>query len=88
MRILLVGCSGFVGRALVPQLLAAGHQLVLISRSSAPLAAVQSLQLQRLQADPAQAATWQLPAVQEALATSDAVINLAGEPIAEKRWSG
>ena len=87
MRILLVGCSGFVGRALVPQLLAAGHQLVLISRSSAPLAAVQSPQLQRLQADPAQAATWQLPAVQEALATSEAVINLAGEPIAEKRWS-
>ncbi len=87
MRILLVGCSGFVGRALVPLLLEGSHQLVLLSRSSTPLASVQSPQLQRLQADPAVAATWQVPAVQEALASSEAVINLAGEPIAEKRWS-
>ena len=87
MRILLVGCSGFVGRALVPQLLEAGHSLILLSRSAAPLAGLQHPQLQRLQADPAQAASWQRPELQQALRASEAVVNLAGEPIAEKRWT-
>ena len=35
MRLLLVGCTGFVGRELVPQLLAAKHQLILVSRKAA-----------------------------------------------------
>lgn len=87
MRILLVGCSGFVGRALVPQLLAAGHSLTLVSRSSQPLPGVQHPQLQRLQADPANPLSWQQPGLQQALALAEAVVNLAGEPIAEKRWT-
>jgi uncharacterized protein (TIGR01777 family) len=86
-RILLVGCSGFVGRALVPQLLAAGHSLTLVSRSSQPLPGVQHPQLQRLQADPANPLSWQQPGLQQALASAEAVVNLAGEPIAEKRWT-
>ena len=32
MRILLVGASGFVGRHLLPALLAAGHELILTAR--------------------------------------------------------
>ena len=87
MRILLVGCSGFVGRALVPQLLEAGHSLTLVSRAAAPLPAVQHPQLQRLQADPSNPASWQRPELQQALANAEAVVNLAGEPIAEKRWT-
>ncbi|MFZ9570138.1 MAG: TIGR01777 family oxidoreductase [Vulcanococcus sp.] len=87
MRILLVGCSGFVGRALVPLLLERGHSLSLISRSAAPLPALKSAQLARLQADPSRPSSWQQPAIQAALSAADAVINLAGEPIAEKRWS-
>jgi uncharacterized protein (TIGR01777 family) len=86
-RILLVGCSGFVGRALVPQLLATGHSLTLVSRSSQPLPGVQHPQLQRLQADPANPLSWQQPGLQQALASAEAVVNLAGEPIAEKRWT-
>jgi uncharacterized protein (TIGR01777 family) len=86
-RILLVGCSGFVGRALVPQLLAAGHSLTLVSRSSQPLPGVQHPHLQRLQADPANPLSWQQPGLQQALASAEAVVNLAGEPIAEKRWT-
>ncbi|MFL0773339.1 MAG: NAD-dependent epimerase/dehydratase family protein, partial [Prochlorococcus sp.] len=35
MRLLLLGCTGFVGRELVPRLLAAGHQLTLVSRRPA-----------------------------------------------------
>lgn len=87
MRILLVGCSGFVGRALVPLLLEQGHRLTLVSRSARPLPALDHPQLQRLQADPAQAASWQQTELQQALAGAEAVVNLAGEPIAEKRWS-
>ena len=86
-RILLVGCSGFVGQALVPTLLEAGHTLTLVSRSAQPLPGLQHPQLQRLQADPSQAAAWQSLALQEALGAADAVVNLAGEPIAEQRWT-
>ncbi len=87
MRILLVGCSGFVGRGLVPMLLEQGHSLTLVSRSPRPLPSLDHPQLQRLQADPAQAASWQRADLQAALAGADAVVNLAGEPIAEKRWT-
>jgi uncharacterized protein (TIGR01777 family) len=86
-RSLLVGCSGFVGRSLVPLLLQHGHQLTLVSRSPQPLPALQHDQLTRLQANPADPASWQQPAVQQALAAAEAVVNLAGEPIAEKRWT-
>ena len=87
MRILLVGCSGFVGRALVPGLLEAGHSLTMVSRAAQPLPGVDHPQLQRLQADPADASSWKQSKLQQALAQAEAVVNLAGEPIAEKRWT-
>ncbi|MFM2122567.1 MAG: hypothetical protein RLZZ589_1004 [Cyanobacteriota bacterium] len=87
MRILLVGCSGFVGRALVPLLLEAGHRLTLVSRTPRPLPAIDHPQLERLQADPAEAVSWQRADLQAALAQAEAVVNLAGEPIAEQRWT-
>jgi uncharacterized protein (TIGR01777 family) len=87
MQILLVGCSGFVGRELVPLLLGQGHRLSLLSRQARPLATIADPALERLQGDPSQAATWQQPQLRAALAGAEAVINLAGEPIAEKRWT-
>ena len=36
MRLLLLGCSGFVGRDLVPYLLELGHQCTLVSRRESP----------------------------------------------------
>ena len=36
-RLLLLGCSGFVGRELVPHLLELGHEITLVSRRSPPL---------------------------------------------------
>ena len=82
-----MGCSGFVGRALVPLLLQRGHQLTLVSRSAQPLPALQHPQLTRLQANPADPSSWSQPALQQALVQAEAVVNLAGEPIAEKRWT-
>jgi uncharacterized protein (TIGR01777 family) len=51
------------------------------------LPALQHPQLTRLQANPADPSSWSQPALQEALADAEAVVNLAGEPIAEKRWT-
>ena len=90
MRLLLLGCTGFVGRELVPQLLQAQHQLTVVSRrlprgydSERADGRITWLQL-----DPAQPASWKDSAMVEALTAADGVVNLAGEPIAEKRWSG
>ncbi len=89
MRLLLLGCTGLVGRELVPTLLEAGHQLMLVSRRSRTAVSwARDQQLEWVQCDPAQASSWeQGGALQQALATADGVVNLAGEPIAEQRWS-
>ena len=89
MRLLLLGCTGLVGRELVPTLLEAGHQLMLVSRRSRTAVSwARDQQLEWVQCDPAQASSWeQGGALQQALATADGVVNLAGEPIAEQRWT-
>ena len=89
MRLLLLGCTGFVGRELVPALLKSDHQLTLVSRRLARGYEAERAdgRVKWLQLDPAKSVSWQTPELVEALSTSDAVVNLAGEPIAEKRWS-
>jgi uncharacterized protein len=87
MRLLLLGCSGFVGRELVPYLLELGHELTLVSRQTQPFPALVSERLSTLQLDPAQQASWQHEGLVQALAAAEGVVNLAGEPIAEKRWT-
>ena len=81
MRLLATGCTGFIGRELVPTLEAAGHQLILLTRN--PERARQlSATAQLVQADTCQPGPWQ-----DLVGTVDGVINLAGESIAEKRWT-
>ena len=89
MRLLLLGCTGFVGRELVPALLESDHQLTLVSRRLARGYEAERAdgRVKWLQLDPAKSVSWQTPELVEALSTSDAVVNLAGEPIAEKRWT-
>lgn len=87
MRLLLLGCSGFVGRALVPYLLELGHQITLVSRRDNPLPGLIHERCLRLRLDPSDPSSWQRPELRQALAASDGVVNLVGEPIAEKRWS-
>ena len=90
MRLLLIGCTGLVGRGLIPVLQAAGHQLTLVSRRESPagFSAELAKSLQWVQADPGAESSW-APAtpLHDALAASDGVVNLAGEPIAEQRWT-
>ncbi|QEY32909.1 TIGR01777 family protein [Synechococcus sp. RSCCF101] len=87
MRLLLIGCSGFVGRELVPMLLEAGDTITLISRRSGHPAGLEHPGLRCLQLDPAEEASWSDPRLQSALAEAEGVVNLAGEPIAEQRWT-
>ena len=89
MHLLLLGCTGFIGRELIPRLLAAGHQLTVVGRKQ-PKKFLRSLisdQLIYLQSDPANQLSWENIELIEALNKSNGVINLVGEPIAEKRWT-
>ncbi|WP_106475570.1 TIGR01777 family oxidoreductase [Phytohalomonas tamaricis] len=76
MHILVTGATGFVGRALCSYLHEHGHELLVISRS--PQTAVKQLGVPADARGSAQAFK-DMPI--------DAIINLAGEPIFDKRWS-
>ena len=91
MRLLLIGCTGFIGRELVPRLLNSGHHLTIVSRKE-PLRLdqpfrTQSEKLIHLQTDPSNPDNWKEEKLIEVLNQADGVINLAGEPIADKRWT-
>lgn len=73
MRVLVTGGTGLVGRRVVARLRERGDAVVVLSRSSRPGV---------VQGDPAVAGPWL-----DDLATCDAVIHLAGEPVAEHRWA-
>jgi len=77
MHILMTGGTGLIGRHLIPRLLLLGHQVSVVTRDVA--AAREKLD--------ARVALWSGLAQQQNLDGVDAVINLAGEPIADKRWT-
>jgi uncharacterized protein len=87
MRLLLLGCTGFVGRELVPFLLNLGHQLTLVSRRPRPDSEAGDPRLTNLCFDLADPASWRQPPLLEALEAADGVVNLAGESIADQRWT-
>lgn len=76
MRVLITGGSGFVGQRLCQQLVAQGHNVQVVSRT--PDNVRERLPAECDIRDSAQAFTETPP---------EALINLAGEPIAAKRWS-
>ncbi len=73
MNILITGGTGFIGSALCSRLLQDRHHIVLLSRHAEHI-------------KPPLSGVRQLQALSNE-STFDAVINLAGEPIADKRWS-
>jgi uncharacterized protein len=79
MRVTLTGATGLIGRKLVAALRARGDDVAVLSRS--PERAERSLGVGAFAWDPAAGAA---PA--EALGGRDAVVHLAGEPVAQ-RWS-
>jgi uncharacterized protein (TIGR01777 family) len=74
MKILVTGGTGFVGNALCPRLAAAGHEVVVLTRQSGP----------RLQGGVLRSVT----RLEELDAGEfGAVVNLAGAPIGDARWT-
>jgi uncharacterized protein (TIGR01777 family) len=80
MRVTVSGASGLIGRRLVARLKERGDDVTVLSRD--PAAATRALGVEALAWQPLQHVA---PA--EALAGRDAVVHLAGEPIAQ-RWTG
>ena len=89
MKLLLTGCTGFIGRELIPLLIKEGHSLTVISRQSkGKLQTIPNDQnINFIQMNPAESSSWDKEEIQNSLKSCEGVINLAGEPIAEKRWT-
>jgi len=81
MKIAIAGATGFVGSRLVEQLQAQGYQVIILTRSPQQ-ASNRFGQAQIVGYNPLKSGEWQ-----QSISGCDAVINLAGEPIAEKRWT-
>lgn len=86
MKIAVTGATGFVGSRLVERLQAEGHSVVAIVRN--PERALQRFprttfpDVEVVAYTPLESGSWQ-----QAISGCDGVVNLAGEPIAEKRWT-
>ena len=86
MKIAITGATGFVGSRLVERLISQGHKLVVLSRSVQraqkvfPATAFKNLEIVGYTSTVS--GDWQ-----NKINACDAVVNLAGEPIAEGRWT-
>ena len=83
MKILITGATGFVGRYLIEKLLQEGHTILACSRNKASALTMLPKEVQVFE--------WsnvseELPP-KEAMENIEAVINLMGENLSEKRWS-
>ncbi|WP_251979119.1 TIGR01777 family oxidoreductase [Salinicola avicenniae] len=76
MRLLITGGTGFVGRRLVERALAAGHEPMVVSRDP-----------ERARSRLPEGVKIAASATALAEARPQAIVNLAGEPIADRRWS-
>ena len=89
MRLLLLGCTGFVGKELVPDLLKEGHELCIISRKNINNLKI-NIPLDKfkfLKIDLSKKQNWSNENLLSNLKESDGIINLIGEPIADKKWT-
>ncbi|MEH2163928.1 MAG: TIGR01777 family oxidoreductase [Nostoc sp.] len=86
MKVAITGATGFVGSLLVKRLQAKNHQIVVLTRNTAfakkvfPSEAFPNLEI--VAYTPNASGSWQ-----SVIASCDGVVNLAGEPIGEGRWT-
>lgn len=86
MKIAITGATGFVGSRLVERLVSQEHELIVLSRNTQraqkvfPTTAFKNLEI--VGYTPTVSGDWQ-----NAISGCDAVVNLAGESIAEGRWT-
>lgn len=80
MKLVITGATGFIGSALCLRLLQRGHHLTLLTRSAPPDASTPAKTWRHW--TPGTSGEWEA-----SLDGADGVINLAGEPIAARRWT-
>ncbi len=86
MKVAITGATGFVGSRLVQQLHGKGHKIVVLTRNPAfaqkvfPSEAFPNVEI--VAHTPNSSGSWQ-----SVIASCDGVVNLAGEPIGEGRWT-
>jgi len=81
MRVLLSGATGFIGRALIPMLYREGHSVVAWVRSAERARSSLGAEVELLDARAG------FGALVQGMSRSDAVVNLAGEPLIGRRWT-
>lgn len=82
MKVAITGATGFVGTRLVERLQAEGHSAVVLTRNPSNAVQVFPNAIEVVAYNPMESGAWQ-----ETIVGCDAVVNLAGEPIAEHRWT-
>jgi uncharacterized protein (TIGR01777 family) len=86
MKVAITGATGFVGTRLVQRLHKEGHQIIVLTRNTAsarrnfPSQTYANVEI--VAYTPSTSGAWQ-----DVIAGCDGVVNLAGEPIAETRWT-
>ncbi|HYW18030.1 MAG TPA: TIGR01777 family oxidoreductase [Nodularia sp. (in: cyanobacteria)] len=86
MKVAITGATGFVGRSLVERLHKEGNRILVLTRNTSsaqkvfPPGAFPNVEI--VAYTPTASGSWQ-----DAIAGCDGVVNLAGEPIAEERWT-
>jgi uncharacterized protein (TIGR01777 family) len=77
-QVAVTGATGMIGRSLVGELLAQGHEVLAVTRGEAPLGTLGV----RWQGAATEGSTWAEP-----LRNADAIVHLAGSSLAAGRWS-
>ncbi|MBD2249743.1 TIGR01777 family oxidoreductase [Nostoc parmelioides] len=86
MKVAITGATGFVGTRLVQRLHKEGHQIIVLTRNTTSarrhFPAQTFANVEIVAYTPTTSGAWQ-----DVIAGCDGVVNLAGEPIAEARWT-
>ncbi len=89
MRILLLGCTGFIGQELIPKLLKDGHELCIVSRRNIDKLhwKIKKDKISFIKSDLSTENAWKDIHIIKQLKSCKGIVNLTGEPIADKRWN-
>ncbi len=82
MKIVITGGTGFIGRALCTTLLQGGHRVTVLTRQRGQVDHRPEFPIQAVEWNARDSGPWE-----QVLEGADAVINLAGAPIADVRWT-
>src|SRR6185437_1770578 len=82
MNTVVTGGTGFIGRALCEELFRDGHRVTILTRSAVTASRLLEPNMTAVEWNGRDTGPWE-----QALEGADAVINLAGAPIADARWT-